>query len=129
MNFPRLFVSSLDSEVGSLNASFLHASGHLCRAQCPHSQQAVYTDIRLKAFSRVETTGIELAPEDHFVLAVPASQILLLRPRGLHGTMCQPDIFGPVHNLSIQQFVVPGVASMSGLIGSWRPWVYPAWTI
>ena len=38
-------------------------------------------------------------------------------------------IFWHVHGLSTQQFVVLGFAGMSRLIGSWRPWAYPAWTI
>ena len=46
---------------------------------------------------------------------------LSFRPRGLYRTMCHLD--------SSAHFFVPGVAGMSGLIGSWRPWAYPAWTI
>ena len=45
-------------------------------------------------------------------------QILSFRPKGLYGTMCHPDF--------LAQFVVQGLASMSGLISSWRPWAYPA---
>ena len=46
---------------------------------------------------------------------------LSFRPRGLYRTMCHLD--------SSAHLFVPGVAGMSGLIGSWRPWAYPAWTI
>ena len=30
--------------------------------------------------------------------------------------------------LVLSAFVLPAVAGIGGLIGSWRPWAYPAWT-
>ena len=53
----------------------------------------------------------------------------IFRPRGLYTTLCHPVYDGLSVVLSTLHFVVPGVAGMSGLIGSWRPWAYPAWTI
>ena len=45
----------------------------------------------------------------------------MLLARRLYRTTCHPDF--------LAQFVVPGLAGMSGLISSWRPGAYAAWTI
>ena len=44
----------------------------------------------------------------------------VFRPRVLYRTMCHPDF--------LAHFVVPGLAGMRGLVSSWRPWAYAAWT-